>query len=199
MIYGSHDAHWLGFYDYFNQVCGLTNETKALVGLWLQAQHAGWWMPYKEVCFVSERHNILKQDTQGRLHCEDGLAIGYPDGWGVYAWHGVRVPERVIMHPDTLTGQDIIEERNVEVRRVMMERMGDRLFKGKGASQSDEYGKLYRWNFEDDESLVMVQVNDASTERQYFLRVPPHIQTAHEAVAWTFDVDVNEYTPAMQT
>ena len=44
-----------------------------------------------------------------------------------------------------------------------------------------------------------VQVQDASTERQYFLRVPPSIQTAAEAVAWTFQVAVKDYQPAQET
>ena len=44
-----------------------------------------------------------------------------------------------------------------------------------------------------------VQVQDASTERQYFLRVPPTIQTAAEAVAWTFQIAVEDYHPAQET
>ena len=43
-----------------------------------------------------------------------------------------------------------------------------------------------------------VQVQDASTERHYFLRVPPTIQTAAEAVAWTFQVTVKDYHPAQE-
>ena len=44
-----------------------------------------------------------------------------------------------------------------------------------------------------------VQVQDASTARQYFLRVPPTIQTAAEAVAWSFQLAVEEYDPAQET
>ena len=44
-----------------------------------------------------------------------------------------------------------------------------------------------------------VQVQDASTERQYFLRVPPTIQTAAEAVAWSFGLPGKEYRPEQET
>ena len=44
-----------------------------------------------------------------------------------------------------------------------------------------------------------VQVKDGSTSRQYFLRVPPTIQTAAEAVAWSFDMPVEAYSPARET
>jgi len=43
-----------------------------------------------------------------------------------------------------------------------------------------------------------VQMQDASTERRYLLRVPPTIQTAAEAVAWTFQVAGEDYRPAQE-
>jgi hypothetical protein len=33
----------------------------------------------------------------------------------------------------------------------------------------------------------------------YWLRVPPQMQTAREAVAWTFDKSPDEYEPAFET
>jgi hypothetical protein len=48
----------------------------------------------------------------------------YPDGWGFYAWHGVVVPEKVILAPETLTREDFLNEQNVAVRRVIQERIG---------------------------------------------------------------------------
>jgi hypothetical protein len=44
-----------------------------------------------------------------------------------------------------------------------------------------------------------VQVQNVSSARQYVLRVPPTIQTAAEAVAWTFRVAAEEYRPAQET
>jgi hypothetical protein len=44
-----------------------------------------------------------------------------------------------------------------------------------------------------------VQVQDASTPRQYLLRVPPTVQTAAEAVAWSFQLAVEEYHPGQET
>ena len=35
--------------------------------------------------------------------------------------------------------------------------------------------------------------------KQYFLRVPPSITTAREAVAWTFDVPAKDWKPDLQT
>lgn len=164
----------------------------------------GWWYPYETYCFASERHSILNLDNEDNPHCEDGLAIGYPDGWGVYAWHGVRVPEWVIMQPQDITPDKIMSEQNAEISRVMLERYGqDNFIRDGGFSkvQSDDYGELYRIEFDnEDEPIVAVKVQDASTDREYFLYVPPHIRSAHEGVAWTFGYDnVNDYQPKKET
>ena len=123
VVYGSHEAGWLSFYRAMHEF-GLVKETAPLSGLWALARSAGWAMPYEGMCFVSERHNILNLDNAGRLHSLSGPAVGYPDGWLIYAVHGVVVPERVIMLPETITAAEITAEPNVEIRRVMIERLG---------------------------------------------------------------------------
>jgi hypothetical protein len=35
--------------------------------------------------------------------------------------------------------------------------------------------------------------------RDFWLRVPPTMRTAHEAAAWTFDKEAAEYGPSIQT
>jgi hypothetical protein len=44
-----------------------------------------------------------------------------------------------------------------------------------------------------------VRIQDSSTERQYYLRVPPTIQSADEAVAWTLGPNGQEYQPEQET
>ena len=61
----------------------------------------------------------------------------------------------------------------------------------------DELGELYRTEFPDDEPLVMVKVMNSTPEpdgsrKPYFLRVPPEITIARDAVAWTFGYDNGE-------
>ena len=199
--YGQHDAPWLGFYEYFRDVVGLTAETEPLAGLIEQAKHAGWFIPHKDICWVAERHNILRRDGQGRLHCDDSPALAYPDGWAIYVIHGVRVPAVVVEAPSSMTVEQINKEPNVEVRRVMIERFGQERYLMESRAKlihTDEWGKLYRTELSDDEPLVMVKVVNATAEvdggyKDYFIRVPPSCKTAHEAVAWTFDETPETY------
>lgn len=123
-VYGQHDASWLSFYDYFREVCGLVEETKKLQGLWEVAKSANWWLPHQNICWVSERHNTIKRDEDGRLHCEDGPALTYPDGSSMWSIHEVRVDEQIIMRPETQTIEQIEKEVDEEKRRVRIERFG---------------------------------------------------------------------------
>jgi hypothetical protein len=103
--------------------------------------------------------------------------------------------------------RDVLAEPDVEVRRIMIDRVGpERLVRDGGARRvaEDETGILWRLDLAEDEPLVCVEVTDASAGpgnafRRYVLRVPPDVRTAREAVAWTFGVDTGEYRPAIET
>ncbi len=160
---------------------------------------------------ISERPMRCALDDLGRPHAEGGPAIVYGDGLAVYAWHGVVVPEWAVGDPDGITVGAIDSERNVEVRRVLVERIGpERLVRERGARLVDEdaSGRLWRREMPSswprDEDVVMVEVVNSTpepdgTRRTYFLRVPPRIRTAREAVAWTFSMSPAEYRPSIET
>jgi hypothetical protein len=153
---------------------------------------------------ITAKPTFICMDEQGRLHHEDRAALEYGDGFCVYAWHGVRVPEWVILHPEEITVEKVLSEENQEVRRVMLERYGwDRLLFDLKAKviHEDSTGKLVSTrrlseylDGEDDEARFVLVV-DSSTDRRYALRVPPETCTAREGVAWTFCQDETKYMP----
>jgi hypothetical protein len=161
---------------------------------------------------VLDRPLVLRTDAELRLHCEDGPALAYPDGAEVWALHGVVLSREIVLHPERIEIADIEAEANAEVRRVLVERFGaERLLRDGAAELVDEdaTGKLWRWQPTQAlgrrwEPVVMVEVVNATAEpdgsfRTYFLRVPPDMATAREAVAWTFHLQAEDYRPAQQT
>jgi len=123
-VYGQHDASWLAFYRFFRDECGMTGETEKLRGLWDLCQSCGWILPFENVCFASERHDVCKLDGRGVIHCEDGPAIHYRDGFSVHAWHGTRVPAHWIEDSANLKASEVMAERNVEVRMAGCQILG---------------------------------------------------------------------------
>jgi hypothetical protein len=89
----------------------------------------------------------------------------------------------------------------------MIERYGQaRYLLDSGATEihRDDFGTLYRKTIPGDESLMMVKVVNSTPEpdgsfKDYFLRVPPTMARAREAVAWTFAMPEAEYILEAQT
>ena len=141
-----------------------------------------------------------------RLHNAKYAAIE-SDAENFYYWHGVEVPAFVVTRPDWITIKHIETESNAEIRRVMIERYGqERFIDDAGATEihRDDFGILFRKDLAGDEPMIMVKVVNSTAEpdgsfKDYFLRVPPTVKTAKEAVAWSFDLPVDSYELAQQT
>jgi hypothetical protein len=178
------------------------------------ARSAGPWWALEGVAVVSERPLSFAVDDRGRIHSDGGPAIAWPDGFEMWAVHGVRVEPSIVTNPERITIAMIDAEQNAEVRRVLVEQFGAERLVREGKARlihEDETGKLwrremaadpYRWPRE--EPVVFVEVLNSTPEpdgnrKTYFLRVPPNMSTAREAVAWTFGLLPGTYQPAVET
>lgn len=194
----------ISWYDSFSQLGFDASNLQPSLDL---IKSCGWFVLTEDQAYISARPEYFKFDEQNRLHCETGAAVRYPDGFSVFAIHGVRVPEKIVLAPQSITASEIESEENTEVRRVMIERYGQkRYLKDSGAVEvhRDDFGVLYRKKLPGDEDLVMVKVLNSTPEpdgsfKDYFLRVPPTMERARQAVAWTFGKEEDEYAPAFQT
>lgn len=144
----------------------------------------------------------------GEPHALDRPAVRWDRG-GLWFWEGIWIPGRLAERRSELALTDVLEERNVERRRLLVEAVGfEALARAAGGgepAQQDDYGRLWRLGrLLDDEELVTVEVVNSTPEpdgsyRHYFLRVPPDIETARAAVAWTFEMNAGDYTVAAQS
>lgn len=167
-----------------------------------------------EILRISAEGGTLKTthlDEDGRLHNPLGPAAEFydrdPKKW--YYLHGLEVPEKLIERPEELTKEDFINETNAEVRRTMVEHVGsDKFAEIQDLELIDEAElngqkiQLLKSAEEDDMArapIQFVRVICNSTDRQYNLCVPEDIEGALEAVAWTFNMDKEEYKPIVET
>lgn len=120
--------------------------------------------------------------------------MAFSDGYGLWAWHGVRVAQQIIEHPDTLTFDLITAEENAERRRVMIERWGWEQYLEAGQAtlrdvDTEPAGAagirgLYRCRDGRDGDLQVLICCCASTGRTYALEVPPEVSTCQQAASW---------------
>jgi hypothetical protein len=132
---------------------------------------------------------------------------GLPAGHGFsLLWRGVSVTDRIAFEPQSMTGQDILQLGNAELRRVMIERISYETFieqvgglvKDKDSDPGGDR-QLLQVPFDDDEPLMVLKVTCPSTGRIYVLRVPPYMRTCRQAAAWVAGFDnPNDYQPLVE-
>lgn len=191
--YGSHDANWLSFYQYFKDVCGI-NECGALDGLIELAECCGWLSMFENAVVFQDRPEVIKFDDQGRLHCEDGPSIAYRDGLKVYSWHGTSVPKDWIENKGTLSPETALTWANVEQRRAACEILGWATVLRKlnarviDCDDDPQIGTLVEVDIPDIGKERFIKVI-CGTGREFAIPVPPDMKTALEANAWTYGLD----------
>lgn len=159
------------------------------------------------VAYICAKPTSVQTDEWGRIHSAEAPAIAWGDAFHCYALRDVAVDGLFFTDPGYLTAEMIKDLQNVEMRRRLMEFYGfERYINDLGGKliHKDETGELYRLEDEIDEPLHMVRVKNSTPEpdgtyKYYMLRVPPHLDTARESVAWTFGLTADRYKPEEET
>jgi len=161
----------------------------------------------QNVCFVFLKPTKCHHDEQFRFHHPTRAAVHFIDGSEYHNWHGIAIPDDIVDNPKKLKFDRIMNERNAEVRRALIDMYGFEKFIQHAFPrklQEDEYGVLYEHRLPDDEPILVVKVTNSTPEpdgtyREYFLRVPPDTETAKEGVAWSFHLEDKDYHPKKET
>ena len=127
------DCYWIAYLTAALPFADL-EASPQLDALAAASAEVGWWWPMKGAVVLTDRPTVIARDKDGRLHCADGPALAYTDGCSIYAWHGQRVPADLI-DGDGWTLDQIVKERNTEIRRCAVERMGWDVFLHKAGAE----------------------------------------------------------------
>jgi len=146
-------------------------------------------MTFDDLVIIVDRPAEVSLDDRGRLHCENGPAFLGRGGMAVFALEGVRVPQKVVMEPEKLTTDEIDQEKNSEVARLMIQRYGvGKYLQETGAKLIDMdalstsiQGSAPRALYEDKKKQKWLIGTDGSTTRVYNMAVPSEAKTCAEA------------------
>jgi hypothetical protein len=209
---GGWDAFWLAFYDYARKI-GVKYPPKtdaALDAYRAYAAACGVSYLYPGAAFISDRPDRILFDHMRRLHADDGPALRWRDGYGIYAWHGMRIPADLIDRRHEMTPKSITAIANAEHRRAAIEIYAhvhgpDKFVKDLGATivSSDKcHGRprrLYRLGDQQWVHVINGSKEPDGTRREFLLGVPNDVTTPHEAVAWSYGRPVGKYKEAVRT
>lgn len=117
-------AGWQAFYDFFKSAVGVEGLDIIQPTLDL-SQDVGWIMPWEELVILTEKPTSLYRNNRGQLHSEDGKAIEWSDGFGIYVLNGVDMPaELMVKGKSGITAADVMKLKNVEQRLQAMKYVG---------------------------------------------------------------------------
>ncbi|MFG1783409.1 DUF6745 domain-containing protein [Rhodococcus oryzae] len=213
--YGQQEAHRIGYYDTIRRYGLATFDSRDNDLLDVQTAlicSTGWWWAFDSVCVMAERPIALHTEpTPGgahnarRLHHLDRPALEFSDARSVFVHHGTIVPDWVALDP---TAERIGRERNVEIRRCAIERLGwDTYIDMAGLAlvdRADDPGnpgctlQLYAtpagWGRP---GRILLAVNGSverdGHRRRYGLHVPRWISSALDAAGWTYGISGADY------
>ncbi|MEG4282816.1 leucine-rich repeat domain-containing protein [Microcoleus sp. A006_D1] len=175
----------------------------------------GWIILLDDTCIVCSRPCQLSLDSEYRLHAEGEPALEFPDGYKIYSYHGVTLPEKYgQIHPNLWQAQWLLAEKNAELRRVLIQGIGyARICSELQATELDcwkEYTLLKidadidgfdPDDFDGDEDapkkedIYLLKMTCPSTGHIHVLRVPPDVTSAKEAIRWVnWDIDSEEFS-----
>lgn len=183
---GSLWAGYASWADYFNRVCNVSINRSFLD----MVENCGYYWTLDEVAILTERPNKIMRNAAGRLHCVDGMAIQYPDDWGIWSLNGVVVNEEIVMTPaDKLDPKLIFSEKNAQVRSEIVRKIGiERVvqkIKTKVLDKKQDYELL---EFQKIEGMRIkpkyLKMKNQSVGIWHVEGVPPEVTTVNEALAW---------------
>jgi hypothetical protein len=183
--WGLQDVQSLASYAYFDAI-GV--DCSKLKGLWATAKHCGWWWAFKNIAVVTPKPSVIHLDEQGRLHGLGVPAVAY-EGFNVYAYHGVRLPEKYgAVQPHQWQAQWLLKESNAELRRILIQEIGYvRICQELQAIELDSWQEYTLLKIDSDvdvEPIYLLKMTCPSTGYIHALRVPPDVPSAREAIAW---------------
>ena len=132
------------------------------------------------------------------------------------ALNDVVVPPTAVFEPERITLRDVLAEREIPVRRILLELFGlERFLRESGAPVIDRVedeaalgglagAELYRQELAGDEPLVVVKVRNSTPETDgefqvFHLRVPPGTRSCRQAIAWSFGLAEADYAPQVES
>ena len=188
-------AYYGSLFDFCISVLNCAYDPKQWQIFQSLAFDCAWMFPFKNTCYVCDRPRILSFDNQQRLHAEGQPAIQYADGFSVYAYHGVTLPEKYgKVHPSQWQSQWLLEEQNAELRRVLIQQIGyARICQELQATELDSWREYTLVKIDENlhlqpiwffEPIYLLKMTCPSTGFIHALRVPPDMKSAREAISW---------------
>jgi hypothetical protein len=155
------------------------------------------------MCLVSRHPKHIKRDNRNNLHCEEGYAIEFNDGYGQHYLWGVFFDKKLYKQVTggKMTFKKVMAIENIEQRMAALKILdADKLLKGTKAKlvdKSERGNSLYivKGLFKTD--AYFLRYSCPSTGRVYISGIEPKFASenpkADNCMAFKFNLSINDY------
>ena len=151
----------------------------------LKCAEYGMVFPLDKLCIVCQPFTEIYRNKNG-LHNEHGPALSYNGKFEIYALNGVSMNEKYIK--EEVTGDMIFGEKNVDVRRELLRRVGiERAMEGLPHKTLEKKGnyELFSIDLSDEiKNAKYLKMLNPSIGVYHIEGVEPSINTIEEALKW---------------
>lgn len=192
---GQMDYYWVAFYRFPEKYLGVKYNKKAsqFLAKWEAiAQSISWWHPHQGICFICDRPSEVHM-RDGVLHRDGGAALRFRDGFSVFSLGGIRVSREIAeTPPEKITRDMLLKEKNVDVRREILRKIGSERFAKITNRKEIETATFYGHEYQ----LIDLEIADSVYGRYLFMKnpsvpdtyhcegVPNETKTVAEAIEW---------------
>ena len=216
------DTAWYGyycFYDYVNHVLFPKIKIKTFEEYLNKCENIVSITSFNGICFISRPPTFINFNDRNELHCANDSAIAFKDGWKLHYLYGVYFSQEEFdkyIKDKKATANEIMTIQNLEQKGALIKLYGYEYILSelkdlnkldeeevKGIDGNMKKHILYEFSLDNEERSIkcrIMSLDDHSTDRKYFLGVPPTVKTIKEALSWSFQLkDGSYYNPIIQS
>jgi hypothetical protein len=185
-LYGSFDSSYFSFYSYCRDILNIKYKASYAYKIYEKTINFNIIYCLKDICIMSENPIEINRNSDGRLHANGKPALRYKN-LNLWRLNGIKVPEYIVKTPkEKLDPRDILKEKNVEVRREGIRKIGIqnclKELHPVVLDTRDTY-ELLRINFTDNNRLYL-KMKNPSTGTWHIEAVHPSCTYIKKALAW---------------
>jgi len=184
-------ASWFAFYEFCRVELGIQYKNDKAYNIFKACHKYGMVFPLEEVCIVCQSPTVINTNASG-LHCENGAALSYDGDNEIYALNGVVMKKEYVMTPaEQLSGDTIMRETNVEIRRELIRKVGiERMMEKLPNKLLDKRGNYELYSLELSEEVKdarYLKMLNPSIFVYHMEGVSPECNTVSDAIKWRND------------
>jgi hypothetical protein len=190
---------WFGYTSWFDFCISVLNcpfSLQAWEALQSVVRYCSFIFPFETTCLVIDRPVSFSLDELERFHIECKPAAIYADGFGLYFYHGIGLPEEYGQLPtQEWRVQWLFQESDSKVRRALLHGIGYRKICEElqvvEIDSLNEYSLLRVENTSNNAislPIILLKRINSNTGRIQIVEAPLHSETVREAMVW-----VNKY------